>query len=234
MSHQEPPTPAPAETCLVLMFKSPARSKQRLAGEIGPSAGLAADLLLGCALEDLAAWPGPVCIAPAEPDDEETLIGRLDRPAISAAQGSGNLGQRINAVNAALWTRGIERQLLIGIDCPALDGAYLAGAARALDRCDAALGPAADGGAVVIGSRVLWPELGALPWSTSRLLAALEALARGHGITTCRLPERTDVDSAADLRALWSALDRDDRAARVALRRWVHEHAECLGPTTPA
>ncbi len=225
-----PSTPGGRSTgcCVVLMMKSAARSKRRLAEHIGAQrATQAAQRLLDCACEDLAAWPGPVCVAPSAADE------RIDTPAPDAVvvQRDGNLGERINRVNEELVRRGFEQQLFIGIDCPGLDVAYLERAAAALDEHDTVLGPAADGGVVLMGVRGHWPELGSLPWSTGTLFEALRATCAAHGSSPATLQRLKDVDTLDDLLALRSALLEDPRPARRALLRWLTTQTE-LGQMT--
>lgn len=204
--------------CVVLMMKSAARSKRRLAEHIGAQrATQAAQCLLDCACEDLTAWPGPVCVAPSATDE------RIDAPpaATVVVQRGGNLGERINHVNDELVRRGFEQQLFIGIDCPSLDVAYLERAAAALGDHEAVLGPAADGGVVLMGVRGRWPPLAALPWSTSALFESLRAACAAGGSSTATLPRLHDIDTLGDLLALRTELLGDARPARRALVRWL-------------
>src|ERR1700752_1949007 len=88
-----------AGCCVVLMMKSPARSKRRLAEHIGaPRATEIARRLLECACEDLMAWPGRKCVAPSAADE------CADAPQADAVvvQRGGNLGERIQHVNEEL------------------------------------------------------------------------------------------------------------------------------------
>jgi glycosyltransferase A (GT-A) superfamily protein (DUF2064 family) len=141
-------------------------------------------------------------------------------------QCGGNLGMRIEHVNGALIRLGHERQLFIGSDCPTLDVDYLARAAAALGDHDAVLGPAADGGVVLMGVHGRWPPLAELPWSTSGLFEALQAacVARRASLTT--LPQLRDVDTLDDLADLRTALGGDLRPARRALARWLTAQAD--------
>ena len=207
-----------AACCVVLMMKSAARSKRRLAVDIGAQrATLAAQCLLDCACEDLEAWPGPVCAAPSAADE------LIDAPPADAlvVQSGGNLGARINHVNAKLIRLGFERQLYIGIDCPSLDVAYLERAAAALGDHDTVLGPAADGGVVLMGVRGRWPPLAELPWSTTALFESLRAACVAAGSSAATLPRLKDVDTLDDLVALRTELLGDARPARRALVRWL-------------
>ena len=204
--------------CVVLMMKSAARSKRRLAEHIGAQrATQAAQKLLDCAREDLAAWPGPVCVAPSA-DDERGEAPPADALVV---QRGDNLGERINHVNAELLGRGFERQLYIGIDCPSLDVPYLERAAAALADHDAVLGPAPDGGVVLMGVRGRWPPLAALPWSTRDLCESLRAACIAAGASAAVLGRLKDVDTLADLVALRAELGGDSRPARCALVRWL-------------
>jgi hypothetical protein len=207
-----------AACCVVLMMKSAARSKRRLAVHIGAQrATLAAQRLLDCACEDLEAWPGPVCAAPSAADE------LIDAPPADAlvVQSGGNLGARINHVNAKLIRLGFERQLYIGIDCPSLDVAYLERAAAALGDHDTVLGPSADGGVVLMGVRGRWPPLAELPWSTTALFESLRAACVAAGSSAATLPRLKDVDTLDDLVALRTELLGDARPARRALVRWL-------------
>lgn len=209
--------------CVVLMMKSAARSKRRLAEEIGVQrATQAAARLLGCASEDLAAWPGPKCAAPAGAED------RVEAPTadVLVVQREGNLGERIGHVNEELVRQGFARQLFIGSDCPSLDVPYLERAATALGDHDAVLGPAADGGVVLMGVRGRWPPLAALPWSTSALCDALRAACAAAGASAATLPSLHDVDTLGDLLALRTELADDPRPARRALADWLTAQAD--------
>jgi glycosyltransferase A (GT-A) superfamily protein (DUF2064 family) len=212
--------------CVVLMMKSAARSKRRLANQIGAQrATQAARCLLGCAGEDLMAWPGTKCVAPSL-SEERSEAPTAD---VLLVQPGGNLGERIAHVNAELIRQGIERQLFIGSDCPNLDLAYLERAAAALTEHAAVLGPAADGGVVLMGVRGRWPPLAALPWSTGTLYEALRTACARAGASAAALPSLHDVDTLDDLVALRTRLADDPRPARRALVDWLTMQADLGG-----
>jgi uncharacterized protein len=208
------------------MMKSAAKSKRRLAAEIGAErATAAAQHLIECAREDLGSWRGNVCLAPADNAAELAALGSASA-AFSIVQRGDNLGERINHVNAALVERGVERQIYVGIDCPMLDLGYLERAAAALAECDAVFGPALDGGVVLMGVRGRWPDLSRLPWSTGALFAALESTCASVGARAAVLEPLRDVDTLDDLRALLAALAADPRPARRALCGWLARQRE--------
>jgi hypothetical protein len=99
------------------------------------------------------------------------------------AQGEGNLGMRMaRALESALRTG--SPGLLIGCDCPALTPVYLREAAAALaGGNDAVLGPAEDGGYVLIGlARAPVVQLFEdIAWGTATVMQETRTrLARGH------------------------------------------------------
>ena len=243
---------AAARTDLVVMLKAPANSKRRLAAEIGDHAGEVAAHLLNCALEDANAWPGPTWLSPANRRDRDWLTTDMETgsalprafrlaPVGSASpsgpvktrrgqfcglvpQRGGNLGERINTVDRDLRRRGVSRLVFLGTDCPGLDSAYLGQAAGSLQWADAVLGPAADGGVVLMGARRPWPNLKGLNWSTESLCAELRDLCREAGWTVATLDARDDVDTLRDLLGAGTALAGDRRVSRQGLAEWLRAH----------
>lgn len=213
--------PTDSATCLVLMFKAPNRSKRRLAAQIGAQAAAAAGRLFDCAREDAALWPGPVCFAPAEDEDAAWLSATIgDQPLVIPQQGPG-LGERINHVNRRLREQSHPKQIFIGIDCPQLDPEYLRAADAHLATYDLVVGPAHDGGAVLIATRAILPDLAHLPWSTPELLNALTSLARSRQWSPYSMHPLADIDTLEDLQAATASLRDDSRAARRALCDWI-------------
>jgi rSAM/selenodomain-associated transferase 1 len=210
------------DAVLVLFCRRPRLSegKQRLARSLGTTAALAiAGALLDCALEDAAAWPGALVIAPHRPADARWAAGLLAREAIVQPQPEGNLGERLNAVDRAVRALGHERLLFIGSDAPSLTVSDLGAAAAALERSDVVLAPAQDGGVTLMGARCAWPDLASLPWSEPSLGRALESACRARGLSVMHVPASYDVDEVCDLATARRALATDARPAR----RQLHE-----------
>ncbi|NIW23683.1 MAG: DUF2064 domain-containing protein [Gammaproteobacteria bacterium] len=206
---------------LVLCCKAPQRSKRRLATQIGDGAATAAEHLLACALEDLAAWPGETVIAPASNDDAEWFRHTADECFEMVVQYGDSLGARINHVDAVLRSTSRERLIYIGTDCPALDANYLASADRALEDHDAVIGPATDGGVVLMGARRAWPAFADLAWSTAELCEQLSARLLAQNWSIARLGTLTDVDTVEDLTKARDGLVSDERTARRAFLDWL-------------
>ncbi len=161
----------------------PGQVKTRLIPALGAlgAARLARQLLDLTLDQARAADIGPVelCASPtiASPD----WAGYLPPHGVAVSdQGEGDLGARMaRASQRALLLN--QRVLLIGTDCPALSAQRLRAAAAALDRHEAVLHPALDGGYPLLGLRVFHPSLFTeMPWSTAAVaeltLARMQAL----------------------------------------------------------
>lgn len=111
-------------------------------------------------------------------------------------------GQRFADAFRQIFERGYRRVIAIGNDCPGLTANDLRAAAQKLDSSRAVFGPAADGGAYLVALRsdaFAQTDFATLEWQTERTLSALKTYAEDDcGL----LPEKTDVDSAADLQRL--------------------------------
>jgi uncharacterized protein len=118
-------------------------------------------------------------------------------------QTQGDLGQRMVAAFARAFADGMERAVIIGIDCPDLNANLIGEAFEELRTCDLVLGRAADGGYYLIGLRQPIPELfQGIHWGTSQVLQQTVAIAERSGCAIAYLPLLHDVDYPADL-ATW-------------------------------
>jgi rSAM/selenodomain-associated transferase 1 len=114
----------------------------------------------------------------------------------------GDLGEKMAHALQRGLTR-YERVILVGSDAPAIDTVYLRAADEALDSSDVVLGPALDGGYVLMGlkrfSRHLF--LG-VEWGTNSVLEETIQRAEELGWSCSLLPEIADIDRPEDLRLL--------------------------------
>jgi rSAM/selenodomain-associated transferase 1 len=189
------------------------RVKTRLAATLGAEAAAAAyrdliDATLAYAIDArtqgivaaIEIWCTP------DPDSPffQTLAQRFG--VARRRQGSGDLGDRMSeAIDDALARS--PAALLIGTDCPALGVAGLAEAATALAASQVVLGPAEDGGFVLVGTRVP-VRFDGVRWSTARTLSDTRASLARAEVCWVELAASWDVDEPADL-ARWKALERD-------------------------
>jgi uncharacterized protein len=96
--------------------------------------------------------------------------------------------------------------LLIGMDTPQVTTRQLDSGLRALDRADAAFGPALDGGYWAIGLRRADPAVFRdVPMSTPTTAAVQRARLAALALDTIALPPLVDVDTIADARRVAAA-----------------------------
>ncbi|MEX1033577.1 MAG: TIGR04282 family arsenosugar biosynthesis glycosyltransferase [Cellvibrionaceae bacterium] len=125
------------------------------------------------------------------------LCGRFDLQC-HAQQGE-DLGARI--YNAAKQTlKNFTGVVFIGSDCPFIEPDYLHRALVELQNQDAVVGPASDGGYVLLGLRRLSSALfNNIAWGTGEVLAATEARLLELDWSYTLLPLLPDIDRPDDL-----------------------------------
>lgn len=152
----------------------------------------------------VAAGVGPVTLF-AAPDPAHVFFTRCrDRYGTGLAPQRGtNLGERLAHATAGALARA-DAAIVIGSDCPVLTGDDLRQAAAALGAgFDAVIGPAEDGGYVLLGLRRGTCDVYTdMPWGGSEVAALTrERLARG-GRGWFELAELFDVDRPDDVARL--------------------------------
>jgi uncharacterized protein len=183
-------------TQLLVLAKAPrpGRVKTRLCPPCTP--GQAAAVAAAALADTLAAGE-------AAPSVRRTLVlsGMYRVPAgwHAVRQRGAGLGQRL--ANAFLDTaRPDVASLLIGMDTPQVDADLLAAVAGALDRADAVLAPAVDGGwwALALRDPTHAAVLRGVPTSRPDTGARTAAALAGLGLRVAEGPVLRDVDTAAD------------------------------------
>lgn len=193
---------------ILIFAKAPqaGRAKTRLIPTLGAEGAARLQQRL---LETTVAWvcnaslcPVTLCCAPDE--THPAFQGLADRFELTLrAQCAGDLGRRMaDAAGDALAEAG--QVLLIGTDCPVMDVGYLQQALQRLQAGhEAVLGPAEDGGYVLLGLRRLLPNLFAdMPWGSGEVLALSRQRLAEVAATTALLSPLWDLDRAADWRRL--------------------------------
>ena len=201
---------------VALMLKAPVpgRVKTRLAADIGgPEACRVYRRLVEHQIGRIPAdWRVEVHFDP--PGAGESMRAWLGDGPVYVPQPAGDLGVRLStAMNegAAAGADPVCRFPLIflGGDCPYLDEAALAEAAKSLESRDVVVGPAADGGYVLIGMNTPHPELfQGIEWSTERVLRQTLDRAQAAGLSVALLPELEDVDDLASWKRAEENLNR--------------------------
>lgn len=146
-------------------------------------------------------------------DDADTCALATATHAAVRVQHGHDLGARMSHAFAQTLD-GMRPMLLIGTDCPAQTVADLEAAIQALQRADAVIQPAEDGGYVLIGMKQFHPVLfEQVAWGSDTVLATTRSRAAGRGLRLAELPMCWDLDRSEDLdRALALGLVEVPRA----------------------
>ena len=114
-------------------------------------------------------------------------------------QQGADLGERMAfSLSVALQTH--DKAIIIGTDCPELDEHYIEQAIQALDENDAVIGPAADGGYVLLGLRKFSPELFTdFSWGSDTVLSQTREVLKDLAWSCKELDIMHDIDRPEDL-----------------------------------
>ena len=119
-----------------------------------------------------------------------------------------DLGERLVHAFQERLRPPVRRVVVIGSDSPTLTGADLAEAFGALDRSEVVIGPAEDGGYVLIGcSRMHVRPFQRIPWGTDRVLAETRRRLKKEKIPHVLLRAGRDLDTVQDLLRTWRELE---------------------------
>lgn len=134
---------------------------------------------------------------PGHPAIVELAVGQAAR--VRKQQGT-DLGGRMGHALAHSLAE-VSRAVLIGSDCPGMDRAYLEQAFAAFEEAPIVLGPALDGGYVLIGLRDVCPPglLRDIPWGSPQVLEISRKRLREGGLSWVELPPQRDLDRPEDL-----------------------------------
>jgi rSAM/selenodomain-associated transferase 1 len=121
------------------------------------------------------------------------------------AQVGDDLGERM----CYALTDGLARYkqvILVGSDCPSIDKDYLLDAVSELSNHAIVLGPANDGGYVMIGVTQAHPQLfSGISWGQSSVYAETVAVLQHLGLSWASLQSLPDIDRPEDL-PVWQAI----------------------------
>ena len=209
--------------CRLIVFAKapvPGRVKTRLIPSIGPlaAAALYEQLVLQCLSIAIHARLGPVELW-CTPSVHHPFFLQCARefPVALFHQAEGDLGHRmVHAFQKSL--KKVPYVLLMGADCPSLTSDDLGEAAGVLRQgMDAVIGPASDGGYVLIGLCRCTPELfSGISWGTGSVLQETRERLRDLGWKWHELSERWDVDRPEDVERL-----KQEGYLDAALKKWI-------------
>lgn len=202
---------APESGCLLIQFaREPVAGavKTRMIPHLSAQAAcdLHSELVLWTTRSLLNANLGPVQLAVAGDATHPVFecCQQLGVARLSQQRGA-DLGERMyNALADGLAE--FEKVLLVGSDCPAIDRKYLVQAVAGLEQSDIVLGPASDGGYVLIGARRVSARLFAgVAWGGAAVFDETTRRLRQLAWSWSELPVLPDIDRPEDL-AVWAAL----------------------------
>ncbi len=192
-------------------YPRPGDVKTRLIGPL--TAGQAAEVHRRCldlTMSCVAAVPQADCVLAVTPDEADfSQIASGDVSIVP--QGPGDLGGRLQRVIADRFARGCDRLVVVGCDCPLMEPDDLTAALDLLDRHDAVIGPAADGGYYLLGLSKPAPALfTSIEWGSSRVADQTRHRAREAGLKVAQLSARRDLDEYEDILAAVASIGDDD------------------------
>ena len=162
-----------------------------------------------CTLLDAELGPVELLVAGAP---ENPLFVRCRERGLAGVgrQSEGDLGERMYRALVDGLLR-FERVILVGSDCPGITVEYLAQAVKALDEADVVLGPALDGGYVLVGATVVQQEMfEGIAWGSDTVLASTRERLQELAATWSELSPLADIDRPEDL-PLWLAIKQAGR-----------------------
>jgi rSAM/selenodomain-associated transferase 1 len=188
-------------TRVVIFAKAPVagKAKTRLIPALGErgAAKLAEEMLQATVDEAVASGLEVELCATPHPGDPEWAPFLPDMAATD--QGEGDLGERLARAAERVIGAG-DNVLLIGTDCPALDGERLKAAAEALSCYDTIVHPAQDGGYVLLGLRRFDASIfRGISWSTASVAAETMARVEALGWSMQVAETLADIDEPEDL-----------------------------------
>jgi len=180
--------------------------KSRLASEIGEQEALAVyqamllrlgELLVGAEIAEWDLWV-------TSNISHEKFLSICNRKNIYLQNGQ-DLGVKMDcAIRQTLMDKNVENAILIGSDCPSLTKDYLEQALLALDSgSDVVLGPAEDGGYVLVGMRrPIAAVFKGIPWGSAEVMQRTLQALRANDLSYRLLDTLWDVDRPEDLSRL--------------------------------
>lgn len=191
------------KAALMLKAPRPGTVKTRLAADIGiESATAIYKLLVEHQLSQIPEkWAIAIHFAPDDAESEmREWLSPYAREASFIPQCQGNLGERMKATVTHEFHTGADIVALIGGDCPYLTRKYLASAAVLAKNVDTVIGPAMDGGYVLLLLKQPHAALfDHIDWSTSRVLEQTRQAADANRLSHVILDPLEDIDDHASL-----------------------------------
>lgn len=203
--------PGSSDSCLIQFAKAPLLGAVKT--RLEPTLGKAGCVALHRAL---VSWVFSRHLPVGQVDSEvwsdrnhaffDALLANGDVP--FRLQEGADLGQRMSHAFADRLPY-YRNVLLIGSDCPGIDIVYIAAALKALQRAPVVLGPACDGGYVLVGLNRPCPGIFEdVPWGSGRVMEVTRQRLIANRLPWLELDTLADIDRNEDLHYLVSSLER--------------------------
>lgn len=189
--------------CLLILFvKNPeiGKVKTRLAKSIGDVKALEVYKdLLQITKENTSELNCHKQVWYSEYIDHDDLFDEKDY--FKYVQEGNDLGMRMKKAIAKAFDEGFGKVVIIGSDCPDLTSDIICTSFKKLDKCDAVIGPSADGGYYLLGlNKFTLQVFQGIDWSTNQVLNQTKEVLSGLDYTYSLLSVLNDVDTEDDLR----------------------------------
>jgi hypothetical protein len=210
---------------LMVFAKAPVdgRVKTRLARVVGSPAAAALHKAFAADLLQVFTKTGyPLRVYYWPPATRSAMRAWLGTGYPLFAQAGNDLGERMASAFSSAFSSGFEKAVLVGTDFPDLPASHIHAAFSSLSAGSAVIGPARDGGYLLLGFRregFLPDVFRGIAWGTPEVLDKTAAVFRQRGQPVHYLPAWWDVDTPADLYGLARRLARQDSGCAPETRR---------------
>lgn len=219
--------------CMIVFVKypTPGEVKTRLAATTGNEFAMSLyRLFVADTLDMLGSTTSDVVIACDPQGTPEQYSAWLGNGRNYFRQTGSGVGERMANAFTQAFSTGYSRVLLMGSDIPDLPAEVLGQAFSALSNSDAVIGPSTDGGYYLIGFNkgAFTDEVFRnIAWSTPAVLKDTCARLDAHHRSTHILLPWSDVDTRADLQALYER-NRNTLFAKSRTMRYLDLHEEVI------
>ncbi len=183
---------------IVVMCKAPVAGNVKTRLTSGFSALRAAELhaAMACTVIERAKRLFDDVVIAAD-DPEHAFFSSFDLPV--AAQGEGELGDRMQKLIGMAFCEGLDAVVVVGTDSPHMLDERLLEAVIALRDNDTVLGPVEDGGYDLVAMSAAYPIFEGVVWSTPQVLEQTMANIHRLNLSSRLLNISFDVDFPADV-----------------------------------
>lgn len=186
---------------IFVKYPEPGKVKTRIARELGDErAAKIYSHMAGTIIKEVSSsdcYRSVIFFDP--PEREKEIKGWIGSGSFIPQRGN-TLGERISNAFGAVFSRGADKAVIIGTDCPDVSQETVEDAFGSLAEKDAVLGPAEDGGYYLLGLRSHAPEIFRdIDWSTDRVLDQSIKRINERRLSLKLLETLTDIDTVNDL-----------------------------------